>query len=585
MIIKQLEAAPRPNMYRERWMSLNGEWEFAFDDADAGLDEGWFEPGRTFDRLIRVPFCYQSKRSGIGDPEPHEVVWYRKNVKVPDLAPNEHVWIHFGAVDYKADIWIDGRHITQHTGGHTGFSLKVPKSSADAGAFELVVRAEDRFALDQPRGKQIWSGQPERCWYTATTGIWQRVWMEVTGETRLERVRITPDVDRHEALVEGKLSRPAAEGELNWTMYFNDRQVSTGRQAIAGGQFRFVVAVEDQDPIDTAAHLWSPQRPNLFFLELELVLNGRTEDRLVTYFGMRKIETRGGKVLLNHFPLYQKLVLDQGYWPDTLMTPPDDEALLNDVLFTKKMGFNGVRKHQKIEDPKYLFYADVHGLLVWNEMPSMYHFTVDGMKALVREWEEAVEQVYNHPSVIVHVPLNESWGVKDILHDVDQQRFAVSLYHLTKALDPTRLVSTNDGWETVVSDLCGIHDYEKSGERLYEKYKDRDKLLAWTAVGKMIYADGHVYSGEPVLLSEFGGIALQDGKERNWGYNDKAADGEELLERLGKLLDAVMRLDYIEGYCYTQLTDVEQETNGLLYPDRTPKVPFERIKELIDRSR
>lgn len=585
MIIKQLETAPRPNMYRERWISLNGEWAFAFDDADEGLDEGWHEPGRTFDKRIQVPYCYQSKRSGIGDPDLHEVVWYRRTVEVPRLEAHEHAWIHFGAVDYKADIWIDGRHVKQHVGGHTGFSLKVPKNSADAGSFELVVRAEDRYSIEQPRGKQIWGRHPERCWYTATTGIWQRVWMEITGETRLERVRIIPDVDRHQALIDGKLSRPAGEGELLWTLYFKDKEVSSGKQSIAGQGFRFAITVEDTDPIDTAAHLWSPHNPNLFFLKLEYIREGRTEDKLITYFGMRKIETRGNKVLLNHFPLYQKLVLDQGYWPDTLLTLPDDEALLKDVLLAKEMGFNGVRKHEKLEDPKFLFYADVHGLLVWNEMPSMYHFTNESMHALVQEWQEAIEQVYNHPSVIVHVPLNESWGVKDIVHDVNQQRFAESLYHLTKALDPTRLVSTNDGWEAVTSDLCGIHDYEKSGDRLYERYKDRDELLNWTAVGKMIYADGYGYRGEPVLLSEFGGIALQDESEQNWGYNDKAADGEELLARMENLLDAILRLDYIEGYCYTQLTDVEQETNGLLYPDRTPKVPLDRVRELIERER
>jgi len=335
-MIQRLESAPRPDMYRERWISLNGEWQFAFDDADAGLDGGWFEPGRTFDRRIQVPFCYQSKRSGIGETDLHEVVWYRKSVIVPRLEAHEHVYIHFGAVDYKADVWIDGRHVGQHVGGHTGFSVKVPKASADNGAFEIVVRAEDRYAVGQPRGKQIWGRHPERCWYTATTGIWRRVWLEITGETRVERVRITPDVDRHEALVEGRLSRPAENGELAWTLHFNGAKISAGTLSVAGQHFRFAVPVEERDPIDIAAHLWSPQKPNLFFLELELALNGRAEDRMLTYFGMRKIQTRGDRVLLNDVPLYQKLVLDQGYWPDTLMTPPDDGALLKDVLLASR---------------------------------------------------------------------------------------------------------------------------------------------------------------------------------------------------------------------------------------------------------
>lgn len=285
--------------------------------------------------------------------------------------------------------------------------------------------------------------------------------------------------------------------------------------------------------------------------------------------------------MLNHQPIYQKLVLDQGYWKESLLTPPDKESCKRDIELVKEMGFNGIRKHQKIESPLFLYYADCFGLLVWEEMPSNYEFGEEGMAAFLKEYQEMILRDYNHPSIITWVPFNESWGIRDILWDVKQQSFANSLYYMTKAWDGTRLVSTNDGWETVISDFAGIHDYEGDDRALFEKYRDKRSLCEWNTAGKMIYAQGFSYQGEPVILSEFGGIAMEDEEQDNWGYNEKAADEGEFLDRLSKLYQAVFRLDYMAGCCYTQLTDVEQETNGLLYADRTPKVPIDKIKRII----
>ena len=259
------------------------------------------------------------------------------------------------------------------------------------------------------------------------------------------------------------------------------------------------------------------------------------------------------------------------------MTPPDGEALLKDLEMVRAMGFNGVRKHQKIEDPVFLYLADHMGILVWEEMPSNYEFCQEGMDALLHEYGEVIARDCNHPCIITWVPFNESWGIRNVLFDREQQHFAETFYHYTKALDPYRLVSTNDGWEAVKADFVGIHDYESDGEVLAEKFRDMEALMGWTAVGKMVLSEGRSYGGEPVFLSEFGGIAMEDGKKESWGYNEKAAGPEAFAERLSKLTGAVNRIGGLAGFCYTQLTDVEQETNGLLYADRTPKMEVDRI--------
>lgn len=579
MIDEKKLRSPRPDFYREDWFDLNGEWEFSFDDDHKGMGEDWFKT-HSFDKKIQVPFCYQSKLSGIHDTTRHPYVWYSKKVTLPKNMADKRIWLNFGAVDYKTMVWIDGRFAGEHKGGHTSFAFEITDFIKKE-EFRITVFCEDSYDIAQPRGKQHWNEKTDRCWYTATTGIWQSVWLEATRSTKIERILITPDIDKKQVEINLRTSEHITEGILEWKVSFKGTIVKEGNVHLNAKDTRFLISMENPDPIDNLVHLWSPENPELYDLELKLKQKEITCDFVESYFGMRKIEIDGSHILLNHYPLYQKLILDQGYWEESLMTPPDVEALVKDITLVKEMGFNGVRKHQKVEVPAFLYLADCMGILVWEEMPSNYRFSEDGMIALQREYEEMILRDYNHPSIITWVPLNESWGVRDILWDKKQQNFATSLYYMTKAIDDTRIVSTNDGWETVTSDLVGIHDYESNGMAFYEKYKDRDKLLQWTAVGKMIYADGFSYKGEPVLISEFGGVAFEDGNKENWGYNEKASDEKEFLERLSKLWEAIEKLDYVEGYCYTQLTDVEQETNGLLYPDRTPKVPIEKIQEII----
>jgi hypothetical protein len=311
-----------------------------------------------------------------------------------------------------------------------------------------------------------------------------------------------------------------------------------------------------------------------------LIKNNLEIDKVKTYFGMRKISVKGDMILLNNRPLYQKLILDQGYWPESLITPPSDEAIKYDIEMTKKMGFNGARKHQKIEDPRYYYWADKLGLLVWGEVPSAYNFNSEEISNITLEFMEFINRDYNHPCIITWVPLNESWGVRNIVSDKNQQDFAKALYYTAKALDGTRLVSSNDGWEQVTSDINAVHDYVARGEAFEKKYSDNEKLFEGSVDWRMLYAEGEKYNGEPVIITEYGGIAFANNASgQNWGYGYGVKDEEDFFERYEGLLKAIKNTPYIRGYCYTQLTDVLQEVNGLMTPDRKMKVDIERVKK------
>lgn len=583
-MIKDKKAAfPRPDLCREQWMSLNGSWSFAFDDNKQGIAEKWYEE-HEFEMCIQVPFCYQSRMSGIHDKGKHFHLWYERTVEITDSMRGQKLWLHFGAVDYETAIWINGSYAGAHTGGFSSHSYDITNLvDFSKTQFKITVYCRDDDSIMKPRGKQHWEEETDRCWYTATSGIWQNVWLEMTPGYRMENIKITPDIDQKMVSVDLSFSEKPMRGELDWSLIFKGRELKNGKISLNKEREKLVFSVENADPIDNRMYLWEPGSPNLYDLELSVYENGKLQDKIITYFGMRKIERRGEHIYLNHYPLYQKLILDQGYWQDSLMTPPSKESLLKDLMLAKEMGFNGVRKHQKIEDPRFLYFADTLGMLVWEEMPSMYEFCEESMQAFAAEYMQIMERDYNHPSIITWVPFNESWGIRDVLWDERQQNFAKSMYHLTKAWDATRLVSTNDGWESLPAELIGIHDYEDNGEKFYKTYEDKEKILNYTAVGKMICSQAFSYTDEPVLISEFGGIAMEDGMEKSWGYHEKVADAGIWKEKIKGLVEAIRKLPYVEGYCYTQLTDVEQETNGLLYGDRTPKIAMEELKEIFSR--
>ena len=572
---------PRPQFERAEWLNLNGPWEFEFDDQNVGLDEGWASSDRKFSRTITVPFCFESRASGIGDVSFHPWVWYRRTVSVPPAWQGRRVLLNFGAVDYRALVWVNGRLAGSHEGGNTPFGFDVT-SLLKPGENVITVRAEDP-PTDRtiPRGKQYWQVQSSGIFYTRTTGIWQTVWLEAAGTSYLERPRVRTSLDGT-VRMDLRVARPVDNLELRATVKLKDQVVASGTGPVVAGRASVAVAVREP-------RLWSPGSPNLYDVVYELVSGGQVVDRVSSYFGIRSVGVRQGRVTLNQDATYLRLVLDQGYWPDSLLTPPSDEAIQYDIRMTKEMGFNGARKHQKVEDPRFIYWADRMGLLVSGEMANAYVYDEDYAARFTREWIEAVERDINSPSVVVWAPINESWGTPD-LSDPRQQAHLKSLYQLTHSLDGTRPVIDNEGWEhTDQTDLFAIHDYARSGDILFEKYQDVGKPGADVPDNALpALAPGYQYNGSPVYLSEFGGIAFippgHQVPKQAWGYSGVEKTPEAALERMRGLYEAIARLKFA-GLCYTQLTDVEQEVNGLMTYDRKPKFDLKTVREIVTLAR
>ena len=538
-----------------------------------------------FDREILVPFCYQSEMSGISQTEDHSVVWYRRSFHVDEKKLGDgRLLLKFGAVDYEARIWVNGQLLGSHIGGYTPFELDITKAVKE-GANTLVAEVRDDNRPDKPRGKQTWTGEKFGCWYTPSTGIWQSVWLEYTGNVYVKRVKLTPRVSELSALCEVFLSCDE-ETEVEVMAFAEGGKTPLGRQYLIcrHGYGKTVLAFPDYD-IRRNLLLWTPEEPNLVEVTVR-VLKGTgdgCQDRVNTYFGMRSIEAANGCISLNGTPCYQRLVLDQGYWPESLLTPPSDEAIRKDILLTKEMGFNGARKHQKIEDPRYYYWADKLGLLVWGELPSAYEFNDRAIEASSSELLHFVERDYNHPSIVTWVPVNESWGVRNVRTDLAQQNYCRMLTFLLRAMDPLRLVSSNDGWEQVEeTDICAVHDYALFPDTV-KKYNEgnMDRICETFAESRYLFAEGNKYQGQPVILTEYGGIAFEKEEEEGWGYYEKVKDEKDFLDRLGPATEFLIRSGRFNGFCYTQLTDVMQEVNGLLTEEREPKVSMEELKRIF----
>jgi len=569
---------PEPRFERSRWRSLNGEWEFEFDDANAGLDQNWQASTKPFSKRIKVPFCFESPASGIGGTGFHPWVWYRREFSPPQEWRGQRVLLHFGAVDYRAWVWINGRMAGSHEGGNTPFHFDITPH-LKPGSNVVTLRVEDP-PKDRtiPRGKQIWEPKSRGIFYTRTTGIWQSVWMEAAGDSYLDQVRVTASMDGA-VRFEARAARPA-EGQRFRVRILDRGQVVADSDVNLTGNGSASVQLHVPNP-----RLWFVNQPNLYDAVYELRAGDVVLDSVKSYFGFRTVTTGNGKVLINGRPVYLKWVLDQGYWPETLLTPPSDDAIRFDIEAAREMGFNGARKHQKVEDPRFLYWADKLGFLVSGEMANAYEYDPAYAARFTREWMEAVDRDYSHPSVIMWVPINESWGTHN-LRDPQQQAHLKALYWLTKSLDTTRPVVENDGWEHVdTMDLFTIHDYAATGVRLYEKYKDLGKPgAAIPDNGRAIFAPGYRYNGTPFLLSEFGGIAfIPEGTRAPgdaWGYAGVEKTADSALKRLRGLYEAIAKIPAIAGICYTQLTDVEQEVNGLLTYDRKKKFDSAVLREI-----
>jgi len=580
MPVASTEEHPSPQLRRKNWYSLSGRWDFCIDAHGA-----YKLPSQVpWDREIIVPFSPETKASGIDNPGFYSVVWYRRSFKLNELAPGERLLLHFEAVDYRASVWVNGARVCEHQGGYTPFSMDVTNALTNSEEpQEIIVRAEDDPAdLAKPRGKQDWRLRPHSIWYPRTTGIWQAVWMERVSAIRLDSVSWTSDLTRWEigfhARIEGWCGRNLT---VALKLMREHIVLAMDTYEVVYGEVHRAIALSDPGIDDYRNDLlWSPSSPTLIdaFIELRDE-HGTLLDTVESYTAIRSVGVQGDKFILNNRPLMLRLVLDQGYWPDTGSTAPDDQALLHDVLLAKVLGFNGVRKHQKIECQRYLYWADRMGLLVWEEMPSAYRYTTDSVERLTAEWTEVIRRDRSHPCIIAWVPFNESWGVPDLPDSPAQRHYVQALYHLTKSLDLSRPVIGNDGWESVATDIIGIHDYDDQPERIGKRYgiNDIDSRLfkRERPGGRMLFVGEDKTGKHPIVLTEFGGIALAK-REGTWGYS-RSETSEELVRLYSALLEVVRNLPALAGFCYTQLTDTYQEANGLLYADRTPKAPFEEI--------
>ncbi|TXT59613.1 MAG: Beta-galactosidase [Promethearchaeota archaeon] len=606
---------PRPQFKRkDNWLNLNGLWEFSFDNEDQGLKERWYKEGRRdkFPRTITVPFCFQSQLSGIGVQDFHDIVWYRKTFHVLPEFINDKTLLHFGAVDYSCKVYLNGEYVGSHEGGYIGFTIDITDFIEEENL--LVVRVVDPSTdLEIPRGKQYWFKKAMAIFYPRVTGIWQTVWIEhVSSKTYLKWVKITPDIDKSEITIECDVwGKGFPDLDLSTSISFEGKEVvkeninlnflgdiskkkdrkilkikGARSQLENPSPFKFKISIPND-----SLYFWDVEHPNLYDITFKLYNSDSNEtyDEVLSYFGMRKISLSkdsgdpNRRVLLNNNPIYQKLFLLQGYWKDGLYTAPSDEAIKRDIQYIKDFGFNGLRTHQKAFDPRFLYWCDKMGILVWGEIGNTYQFSSKAQIRLINEFVKEVERDYNHPSIIVWTVLNEGWGVPGAHRDKRKADYTLSLYHLMRSIDPTRLIVDDDGWFHTKTDLCTLHLY-KDYDSLADSFEEEKKFQITSPYP--IYLKSFEYNDEPIIYSEIGGFGFNPDaeKEKNdWGY-EIADSSEELFQQVVELLKLFdERKEWIHGFCYTELYDQFQEINGLLTIDRTPKFDPLRLKKEIDK--
>lgn len=560
---------PRPQFVRDDWLDLNGEWAFGFgeeipeEDALAG----------KLPRKIVVPYSYETRMSGIGDESMHDVVWYAR--KIRGKAGKRSI-LHFEGADYDTAVYLNGVLVGTHRGAYSRFSFDITETLKE-GENLLCVRCEDKNLPGQVRGKQRWEKQCFGCWYVQTTGIWKSVWMEYTENVYLTSLKITPCLEDYSVRLDFSVNKPSDDVEVRFDISYEGKPIQSVR-ALACDPDNSVSVALSSGNVTYQVMLWGVDAPFLYDIKATLCKAGKKCDEVGSYFALREYTVKGDKILLNGRPFYARLLLDQGYWKESGITPPGEEAIVKDILLAREMGFNGVRKHQKIEDERYFYYADVLGFTVWCELPSNHWKSDETAAQITREWMDIVRQNYNHPSLVTWVVFNESWGVRNIRQNASQSNLASALYYLTKAFDPIRPVISNDGWEHAMSDILTLHDYEQDAEKLHKRYETLTKRTEGSAENDqpLPFAEGYSYRGQPVIISEFGGTAYLRDEKHGWGYGNGVGGDEEFLTHFGALVEAIDSLG-ISGYCYTQITDVQHEVNGLLYEDRTPKVPLAEI--------
>lgn len=564
---------PRPQMVREQWINLNGEWEFEIDHGKSGKERKRFEADRLNGKII-VPFCPESKLSGVENKDFMAAVWYRKEFTVPESWMSGRVLVHFGACDYETEVYVNGISAGTHRGGYSSFHFDITKLLV-SGTNVITVYAEDdvRSGL-QPRGKQSGKYYSHACDYTRTTGIWQTVWLEAVPLTYIDSLKYIPDPENCRIHVEAAFIGNTRDTVFEVQAYYQGKHAGGSTSVVSGNRSRLSVEL-------TEKHLWGPGEPNLYDLEINLIRNGISIDGVSSYFGLRSVTWTGNEILINGKPVFQRLVLDQGFYPDGIYTAPADADLKKDIELSMALGFNGARMHQKIFEPRYIYWADKLGYLVWGEHANwgLDITTSKGLEQFLPEWLEALERDFNSPALVGWCPFNETWdrdGTKqdnEVLHIV---------YLTTKAIDKTRPVIDTSGNYHVVTDIFDIHDYEQDPEKFASKFEP----MKHGGPAYNTYPKRQQYNGTPYFVSEYGGIWWNPNQidDKGWGYGNRPSSLAEFLSRYEGLTSALLENPHICAFCYTQLYDVEQEVNGLYTYDRRPKFDSEIIRRINTRK-
>jgi beta-galactosidase/beta-glucuronidase len=556
---------PRPQLVRSEWLNLNGEWEFEFDAGLCGEEKG-FHQQAPFTQNILVPFAPESELSGIGQKDFMPCVWYRRKFTLPDEWQEKRICLHFGAVDYEATVWVNGSCAGTHLGGYAPFSFEVTHL-LKRGENAITVRAVDdtRSGL-QPRGKQSPKLESYRCLYTRTTGLWQTVWLEPLPAAFLRSFRFFPDIHQGKITILANVDGDT-EGLLLKTKIFASGKEVGSAEIRAASQMLFTIPLAD-------VHLWQPESPFLYDVEFSLEKDGAPLDRVQSYFGLRQVSIQGKKVLLNDKSVFQRLVLDQGYYPDGIYTAPSDEALRKDIELAMAMGFNGARLHQKVFEPRFLYWADRLGYLVWGEYPNwgLDHSHARALQRMLPEWLEVLQRDFNHPSIIGWCPFNETSRTQN-------PELLRNIYRVTKAVDPTRPVIDTSGYVHTESDIYDCHSYEQDVQKFAAFFED---FKTGEEVWRNQPEHNAPYQGQPYFVSEYGGIWWNPGQidEKAWGYGRHPETEEEFLKRYRGLTETLLFHPKMFGFCYTQLYDIEQEVNGLYTYEREPKFSPEIIKRI-----
>lgn len=567
---------PNPQFERAAWINLNGEWEFETDSGVSGIERKLYQK-EHLDGKIVVPFCPESKLSGIGDRDFKNCVWYRRDIEIPSEWKNGRVLLHFGAVDHTSHIYLNSKKVGSHIGGYSSFTVEITNALNDGVNSLCVCAIDDDRSPMYGHGKQSRQYDSHGCYYTRVTGIWQTVWLEYVPTSYIKSFKLIPDVDNCALSLSAQF---CGKGTLVAEASYEGKQV--GKLTLNASVGGYVSGSMKLDEL----HLWEVGNGRLYDLKLTF-----GEDTVSSYFGMRSLAFDGYKFLLNGKSVYQRLVLDQGFYPDGVYTAPSDEALKNDIQISLDAGFNGARLHEKVFEPRFLYHCDRMGYMVWGEYGNwgMDYSDANVIPPFTYEWAEVLERDFNHPAIVGWCPLNETWDYQKKRRQNDE--VLRSIYRFTKTADPSRPCIDTSGNYHVETDIFDLHDYIQDPVDFASQYtlETPDEMLpVYTKKheGAMKHQKGKYISGQPMFISEYGGIKwdVNSGNSAAWGYGNAPTTEQEFISRYKGLTDTLLDCPYMFGFCYTQLYDVEQEVNGLYTYDRKPKFDMSIFHQINSRK-